>query len=140
VSGPLRALGLACFASAVASFAIFAAPGAPDSLFRAALLLTALGALIVAPAVLLWWLGCRAAKAERARERRQAGAAWRAALAEASAFAASAEPAVSAPIVRDDALAPSKAGAAPDGRRDRLERAISIEIARFAAARERVRF
>jgi hypothetical protein len=136
--GPQRALGLACFASAVSSFAIFAAPDAPASFLRSALLLAALAAFIVAPAALLWWLGSRAAKAERARERRQAGAAWRAALAEASTSAASREPAISAPIERDDALAPSRAGVAPDGHGDRLEQAIATEIAHLAAARERI--
>ena len=153
--GAQREVALACLASAVASFAIFAAPGAPESLPRAALLLTSLAAFILAPVALLWWLGSRTEKAERARERRTAAAAWRAALAEASASAAFAEFVVSPPLgpsapirpfngsqpracgedranQRYGAVVPPKVAAGPDHLSRRLEQAIESEMARFS--------
>jgi hypothetical protein len=98
VNRPQRRLWLTCFASAAASFALFAAPGAPESLPRAALLLATLAAFVLAPVILLWWLGSRTDEAERGRERRKAVAAWRAALAEAGAAATAREPLTSAPV------------------------------------------
>ncbi|HZA00822.1 MAG TPA: hypothetical protein VE665_00925 [Hyphomicrobiaceae bacterium] len=89
---PQLRLGLTCFASAAASFALFAAPGAPQSLAHAALLLTTLAAFVLAPVTLLCWLGIRTDQAERARERRKAAAAWRAALAEVGASVSRAGP------------------------------------------------
>jgi hypothetical protein len=102
VKWPQRRLRLTCFASAAASFALFAGPGAPESLPRAALLLTTLAVFILAPVTLLWWLGSRADEAERARESREAAVAWRAALVEASASVTAREPVPSARAVMSD--------------------------------------
>jgi hypothetical protein len=160
VRGPKLGLGSACIACAAASFGLFTVPGGPDSFSRTALLLTNFGAFILAPVTLLWWLGNRTDRAERARERSKAAAAWRAALAEASTSATSRQPRASAPlegsvairllnavqdrgrgenqaIARYNSIVPSQVAAAPSDRRHRLEQAIEIELARLSADKQR---